>query len=139
SPDALDLGRENAALLGFSERVMFSQSDWFSAIPVDRRFELIVANPPYLSAAEVRDAAPEVRDFEPTSALTPARGPTGLEDIQTLVTQAPAFLEPGGLFALETGPAQHAEITASIAAAGFSRWASEPDLTGRDRFIFAWR
>jgi len=48
-----------------AERVKFLSSDWFSALPAGGLFELIVANPPYLSAEETAQAAPEVRGFEP--------------------------------------------------------------------------
>jgi release factor glutamine methyltransferase len=48
-------------------------------------------------------------------------------------------LAPGGLLALETGIAQHAELMVLAAAHGFERIESGRDLTGRDRFIFAWK
>jgi release factor glutamine methyltransferase len=109
-------------------------SDWFSAVPPDTRFQVIVANPPYLAATETTAAAPEVKDFEPVSALT--AGENGLADIRAIVTQARPFLEPGGLLAIETGPEQHAAIKTLSAAAGWAEFASAPDLTGRDRFVF---
>jgi len=135
SESALALARENAAALGLAERVKFLISDWFSALPAGGLFELVVANPPYLSADETAQAAPEVRDFEPVAALT--AGGQGLDELQKILADAPRFLVPGGLLALETGIAQHAELLRLAEAAGFSPAESLPDLAGRDRYVLA--
>jgi release factor glutamine methyltransferase len=135
SESALALARENAAALGLAERVKFFQSDWFSALPAGGRFGLIVANPPYLSAEETAQAAPEVREFEPVAALT--AGGQGLDELKKILAGAPRFLAPGGLLALETGIAQHAELLRLAAAEGFSPAESLPDLAGRDRYVLA--
>jgi release factor glutamine methyltransferase len=135
SESALALARENAAALGLAERVKFFQSDWFSALPAGGLFELIVANPPYLSAEETAQAAPEVRDFEPVAALT--AGGQGLDELKKILAGAPRFLAPGGLLALETGITQHAELLRLAAAEGFSPAESLPDLAGRDRYLLA--
>lgn len=136
SPDALALATENAAATGLAERVSLLRSNWFEQVPADARFELIAANPPYLSEAETAAATPEVRDFEPHAALTSA-GADGLADLRAIVTAAPRFLSPGGLLALETGIAQHAALLPLAREAGFGRVESRPDLTGRDRFVLA--
>jgi release factor glutamine methyltransferase len=138
SAEALALAHENATALGLSERVELVVSDWFSNLPSEARFELIVANPPYLSAEEAAITAPEVRGFEPVSALKPANGASGLEDLRAIIAAAAQFLATGGLLALETGPEQHPELLEWLSAAGFTRRVSEPDLTGRNRFLFAW-
>ncbi len=140
SDDALTLAKENAAALGLSERVMFWKSDWFSAVPeptgAEERFGLIVSNPPYLTEAEVAEAEPEVRAFEPVSALVAADA--GAADLRKIISGAPGFIAEGGVLALETGIAQHAGLLAACAAAGFARSESRQDLTGRDRFVIAW-
>ena len=71
SADALALARENAAQCNLAERVNFAESDWFAA--VTDAYDLIVSNPPYLTEAEVAEADPEVRDFDP--ARIKVRGP----------------------------------------------------------------
>jgi release factor glutamine methyltransferase len=134
SADALALAGENGQSTGLGDRMTWLVSDWFSAVPSDARFQVIVANPPYLAASETEAAAAEVKDFEPVSALT--AGENGLADIRVIVTQARPFLEQGGLLAIETGPEQHAAIKTLSAAAGWAEFASAPDLTGRDRFVF---
>ncbi|HSY53466.1 MAG TPA: peptide chain release factor N(5)-glutamine methyltransferase [Opitutaceae bacterium] len=137
SENALALAGENADALGLAERVKFFRSDWFSALPAGGLFELIAANPPYLSAEETAQAAPEVREFEPVTALTAGDG--GLGDLKKILSDAPRFLAPGGLLALETGCAQHADLLRLAAEAGFARVESLPDLAGRDRYVLAAR
>lgn len=137
STDALALARENAAALGLGERVTFIESDWFGALAETERFDLIVANPPYLTAEETDTASVEVRSHEPRSALVAAD--EGLADLRVIVREAPKFLNAGGLLAMETGIAQHAALVRSCAEAGFSRSESQKDLTGRDRFVLAWK
>ena len=136
SAEALALATENAAAAGLAGRVTFLQSDWFTAVAAEK-FDVIIGNPPYLSAAETAETAPEVRGHEPALALT-APG-DGVDHLAHIIAEAPRFLPPGGLLALETGIAQHVRLRALVAAAGFTRSESRQDLTGRDRFIFAWR
>jgi release factor glutamine methyltransferase len=135
SEDALALARENAAANGLAERVTFSASDWFTNAPPGP-YAVIVSNPPYLSPEETAEAPLEVRGFEPAQALTAADG--GRQALLTIIAGAPPFLAAGGLVALETGIAQHAQLLESAQAAGFSRAESRKDLTGRDRFVLAW-
>jgi release factor glutamine methyltransferase len=137
SEEALALARENTAASGLADRVTLVRSNWFAELPPALRFDLIVANPPYLSAEEAADAAPEVNVHEPAAAL--AAGEGGLADLRAIIAGAPRFLAPGGWLALETGITQHAELARLATAAGFKRTESLPDLTGRDRFLLAWQ
>jgi release factor glutamine methyltransferase len=59
--------------------------------------------------------------------------------LREILAGAPGFLAPGGWLALETGIAQHAALARLATAAGFKRTETLPDLTGRERFLFAWR
>ena len=136
SDEALALSGENAAACGLAARVTLLRSDWFAELPAAARFDLIVANPPYLSAEETAQTAPEVQGHEPLDALTAPDG--GLADLRRILAAAPRFLTTGGLLALETGIAQHAELARLALEAGFKRTESRPDLTGRDRFLLAW-
>lgn len=137
SAEALSLARENAESAGLATRVKLVQSDWFAQVPADRPFDLIIGNPPYLSAEETAAAAPEVRDYEPTAALTAGEG--GLSDLRAILRTAPGFTAPGGWIALETGPNQHEELRKIAAEAGWARFESLRDLAGRDRCILAWK
>ena len=131
---ALTLARENGAARSCGARVEFVRSDWFTAMPA-APYDIIVSNPPYLSEAELVDVAPEVRDFEPRSALVAAED--GLGDLLKIISGAGEHLRRGGLLALETGPSQHAALIAAATAAGYSKVEPRRDLAGRDRFILA--
>jgi release factor glutamine methyltransferase len=137
SAEALALARENAAALGLDGRVRFLESDWFTALEPGARFDLIVANPPYLSEAEMAATAPEVRGYEPLVALSP--GPDGGEALVRILAEAARYLGDGGLLALETGIDQHGRLRDRATAAGFARVESRRDLTNRDRHFLAWR
>ena len=130
SPDALALARENAARCGLAERVSFAESDWFAA--VTDAYDLVVANPPYLSEAEVAEAEPEVREFDPKSALVASE--EGLADLRRILTDAPKFLRAGGWVLCETGIGQHAALAEISARAGYAESAGLPDMSGRPRF-----
>lgn len=134
SNDALALARENAETTELASRISFLQSDWFSTVPAGK-FELIVANPPYLSAEETAQAPLEVRGFEPELALSAADD--GIAALGKIIECAPPYLAAGGLLALETGITQHARLIELAVAAGFPQVESRRDLAGRDRFILA--
>ena len=135
SEEALALARENGESTGLAARVRWLKSDWFSGLPVDARFDLIVSNPPYLTAEETAAAEPEVRTYEPASALTAAEA--GMADLRKIIAGAPRFLAPGGWLAMETGIAQHAALLADLARAGLHDGESVKDLADRDRFVVA--
>jgi release factor glutamine methyltransferase len=136
SAGALALAAENAAANQLESRVRFIESNWFSAFTDGETFDLVVANPPYLSAEETGEAAPEVRDHEPLNALT-AGGADGIADLRVIISEARGFLTGGGLLALETGISQHAALKELAADAGFIASESRQDLTERDRYFFA--
>lgn len=133
SEDALALARENAAALGLADRVAFARSDWFGA--VTDAYDLIVANPPYLTDAEVAEAEPEVRLHDPMAALVAPDA--GLADLRRILVDAPKFLRPGGWVVLETGIDQHAALADITRAAGLAEGQGRPDLSGRPRFWMA--
>jgi release factor glutamine methyltransferase len=133
SDDALALARENAVALGLADRVTFAKSDWFSA--VTDAYDLLVANPPYLTEAEVASAEPEVRLFDPAAAL--AAPEDGFADLRRILEAAPKFLNPGGWILLETGIDQHAALADLSRTAGLVDFQGKPDLSGRPRFWLA--
>ncbi|HEY4246685.1 MAG TPA: peptide chain release factor N(5)-glutamine methyltransferase [Lacunisphaera sp.] len=133
--DALALARENAVVTGLAPRVRFLESDWFTAVGEEERFSLIVANPPYLSDRETAEASPEVREFEPMTALS--SGVDGTADLSQIVAQARVHLNPGGMLACETGIAQRDFLVEAAGKAGYARSESLQDLTGRNRYFLA--
>jgi release factor glutamine methyltransferase len=137
SKEALSLAAENAEATGLAGRVKFVESDWFGALAAGVTFDLIISNPPYLSHEETAATAPEVQGHEPSGSLTSADG--GFADIGRIAAGSAAFLALGGLLAIETGNGHHERLASLLASSGFARSESIRDLTGRDRFVLAWR
>lgn len=135
SEEALALARENAALNKLDARVRLLHSDWYAALGAEEPFDVIVSNPPYLTAEETAETQPEVREHEPHSALSAADA--GMADLRRIITGAPRFLKPGGLLALETGIDQHGALLTLLQQSGFPEPRSLRDLSGRDRFLLA--
>jgi release factor glutamine methyltransferase len=131
SIDALAVARQNVARHGVAARVRLIQSDLLEGLT--GRFDLIVANLPYVPSAEVESAAPEVRR-EPRLALD--GGPDGLGQIRRLLHQAPAHLSPSGGLFMEIGWNQGAEVVRLAREAFPNRVVTlHPDLAGRDRVV----
>ena len=133
SPAALAIARDNAQRLG--ARAVFLQSDWFSALDAAARFDLVVANPPYVAATDPHLAQGDVR-FEPSSAL--AAGADGLDDIRRIAAGVAACLAPGGCVLVEHGYDQAAAVRALLAKAGLARIRSWQDLAGIERVSGGW-
>lgn len=135
SASALSLAEENAQSLGLASRVQFHEGSWFDPLNADEnQYDLIVSNPPYLTHKEMTTAQPEVTDHEPCDALV--SGEDGLDAIRTIFSKVGKFLEKAGLFALETGIEQQAELDRLSVAANL-RGRCENDFSGRSRFYFA--
>jgi release factor glutamine methyltransferase len=127
SREALWVAMANAARLGAS--VSFVLGDWFASLGGDR-YHLIVANPPYVAAADPHLQEGDVR-FEPCTAL--ASGPDGLDDLAAIAAAAPRHLEPGGWLLMEHGYDQALAVRGLLTDAGFSSIASWQDLAGIER------
>lgn len=130
---ALNATAENAQRLGLSQRVHLLESDWGSAM--DRRFDLVAANPPYIPAADIETLAPDVKDFEPRAALD--GGPDGLAAYRIIADQLPRLLAPGGVAALEIGWDQGPSVARLLTLAGLRDVRVRKDLAGRDRVVLA--
>ncbi|MBX3677193.1 MAG: peptide chain release factor N(5)-glutamine methyltransferase [Rhodocyclaceae bacterium] len=124
SAAALEVARENAARHGVAVR--FLQGDWFAPL-AGERFELILANPPYVAEGDAHLSQGDVR-FEPRSAL--AAGPDGLDDIRRIVAAASTHLEPDGELWFEHGYDQAQAVEALLAGAGFVGIGHLRDLAG---------
>ena len=140
SAAALAVARKNekeiAALPRQGERmkpVTWIQSDLFAE--VCGRFDIIVANPPYIPTADIAALMPEVRDCEPILALDGKSD--GLYFYRKIIDQSSQFLCPGGMLFLEIGHGQAAAITAKLADSGYYDINVVKDLAGQDRVIYA--
>ncbi len=131
SAGALAIARENAVRLGVADRTDLSQSDWFA--DVTGPFDLIVANPPYISETEMCDLDLSVREFEPRLALSP--GGDGLDAYRAIASGAGDRLSPGGRILLEVGEGQADAVEAIFAKADLATGGRWRDFDGRDRCI----
>jgi release factor glutamine methyltransferase len=116
---ALALARENAAAHGVARRVALAGSDWLSAAAAGR-FDLAVANPPYVASADRAALSPSVRDFEPAEALF--AGEDGLREIRRLLAAAPDAVVPGGAFLFEIGFGQEEAVRGAVAGSPEWEW-----------------
>lgn len=128
SPSALKVAIENAQYLTL-KNVQFLLSNWFGALQ-DKKFDLIVSNPPYIEANDAHLTQGDLR-FEPMHAL--AAGADGLADIRTIINDAPRHLKAGGWLMLEHGYNQAQAVAALLQMAGFTEINHALDLSGIQR------
>ena len=129
SSDALALGAENATRHALTDRIVFHQADLLP--PDDARFDLIIANLPYIPAEEIASLSPEVR-HDPASALD--GGTDGLDLIRRLIETAPDRLAPGGALLLEIGLGQADAVNTLLSARKFRDISVRPDYQNIPRF-----
>jgi len=132
--EALAVARENAIDVGLSEALELREGDLFDPVEPGERFHVVVSNPPYIPEGDRSGLAPEVRDWEPPSALF--AGPEGLDVLLPLIRGVPEVLVPGGLLALEVGAGQASRVARAVEDTGaFREIRIRPDLAGRERVI----
>lgn len=136
SPDALTIARANAVRHGLAN-IRFQLGDWFAAVPENRRFELVVSNPPYIAEQDPHLTQGDLR-FEPNLALS--SGPSGLDALTTIADAARHHLKPDGWLLLEHGYDQADNLAAILAGFGYADIAHAKDLQGHRRATSArWR
>ena len=131
SPAALEVAAANARALGMAGRARFQLGNWTADL--QGPFDVIVANPPYIPAADIAGLAPEVARFEPRAALDGGRD--GLDAYRTLVPGLRGLLVPGGLAALEVGAGQADAVSSFAASTGMQPAGHRRDLAGIDRVV----
>jgi release factor glutamine methyltransferase len=129
---ALEVAPRNAAKHGVADRIEFRQGDLYAAVRDGERFDLIVSNPPYVRARELKRLAPEVRDWEPAGALV--SGTDGMDATRGIVARAAEFLTSGGWVLLEVGT-QAAGVRELLDAAHWRDVRTFADLAGHPRVI----
>lgn len=127
-PQAVQLAERNRQRLGL-ENVCLAPGHWFSEL-TGQSFSAIVSNPPYIAASDRHLQQGDVR-FEPSSALV--AGEDGLDDIRTIIHQAPDFLHDGGWLLLEHGFDQADAVRTLLIGRGFAAVESRCDLSGHQR------
>jgi release factor glutamine methyltransferase len=130
SPQALEVAAQNALQLELA-RIRWRLGCWFDAVPAER-FDLIIANPPYIASA---DPALANLAAEPRIALH--AGATGFEALAAIIAVAPSHLRSRGWLALEHGATQALEVARLLERRGFSQACTYPDAFGKSRVTLA--
>jgi len=130
SSEALDIAKTNAQLLNLETRVQLLQGSWYEALSEDVRFDIILSNPPYISALDPHLSQGDLR-FEPKSALTDHAG--GLTCLEAIINDAKDHLSPNGLIAVEHGFDQSDAVVEFLKTAGLSDIQTYLDLAGHCR------
>jgi len=138
SPGALAVAEKNRAAAALDGRVELRLGSYFEPLEARERFDVVVSNPPYVAETETESLEPEVRDWEPGDALF--AGPDGLRALRTIVSEAGAYVRPGGLLALEVGMGQAGPIVAMLEDTGeYDDVMVRRDSSGRERMVLTRR
>jgi release factor glutamine methyltransferase len=134
SETAVRVAGENARRLRVDDRLHLVRGDWADAIagPVD----IVVSNPPYIERQDLQTLMPDVRMFEPHTALD--GGDDGLDAYRRILSALPGLLKPGGRAFLEIGKGQ-LEALRSLAQLHGVELTADNDLAGIPRCISLWR
>jgi len=111
SEPALRVAHENAAAHGVSDRIAFRESAYLTG--AEGKFDFILSNPPYVTEREYQSLAPEVREYEPATALV--AGEDGFRDIEQIVDLGTFYLAPGGTMLIEIGYEQADAVVDMVA------------------------
>lgn len=131
SASALEVAKVNATRLGFDVRATFRIGDWLDG--VEEKFDVVVANPPYVPDREIPDLDADVRAFEPLSAL--AGGPDGLDAYRRIARRLGKVLAVDGIACFEVGAGHADSVAAIFAGQGFRIHAVHADLAGIPRAV----
>lgn len=138
SDEALKVAAENSRTLGLAERATFFVADWTGphwTRALGAPFDVVVSNPPYIPALDIETLEPDVRDFEPRSALD--GGEDGLDAYRAIVAELPTLLAPGGLVGFEIGLGQADDVAALLRVVGLDVVDQRADLGGVTRVVLA--
>ena len=134
SENALRIAEKNAENNKVSNRLELKTSDIFTGLSTEK-FDLIVSNPPYIPGEDFSVLQPEVRDFEPQTALTDGRN--GLSIIEKIILEAPNFLKPGSFLLMEIGFDQSSRVREMFDDKTWQALDFLPDLQGIPRMVKA--
>lgn len=135
SKAALKIAKSNAEALDVANRVTFSSGAWWDAVPKNKRFDMILSNPPYITNAAMEDLEPEVKDYDPDLALR--GGEDGLDPYREIVEGAQSHLKTDGWIGFEIGFDQGEGLKSILSPKHWSDVTIDRDLGGYDRVVWA--
>lgn len=130
SVKAIKVAHENAVLHGVNGRSNFVESNWLTNVPL-QKFDVVVSNPPYITANQMGDLQQEVVRFEPHQALTDFSN--GLVHYRNICESLPQYMHEGSCCFIEFGMGQGDDIAALISANGCKVIERKNDLSGIER------
>ena len=136
SDHALNTAKKNACELGADSQIDFIKSDVFEGIrseEIDRKFDLIVTNPPYIRSKDIANLQREIYEHEPVLALD--GGVDGLDFYRRIASESDVFLNENACIMTEIGFDQAADISAIFISKGFKNPEISQDISGFDRII----
>ena len=139
SESALRVACYNATLHKVAEKVRFYRGNYFLALenlPEKPKFNLVIANPPYVANRELETLPTAVKQYEPLEAL--AGGEDGLDGYREIIRQVPRFARDEFLLIMEAGAGQKEKIEELLAGAGIFHMVTwRYDLSGWPRVVEA--
>ena len=132
SSKALEVAKENVKRLELEKKIKLIESDLFSDLDKNTKFDVIVSNPPYIPVGT--ELQKEVT-FEPSTALF--ANDNGLEFYEKIIPQSREFLNDNGFIAFEIGYDQGDAVYKLLEQAGFKNIIIEKDIMGLDRIVYA--
>ncbi len=136
SEEALNIAKRNAKDLNVAAE--FYLGDLFAALPQHKVFDLVVSNPPYIPTRDIAGLMPEVREYEPMTALDGAED--GLKFYREIVQTAPEYLSDGGRLLFEIGCEQAEQVRTLMLQRGFTELWTGRDYASLDRMVSGvWR
>ena len=131
SPDILAVASKNAADFRIEHQCQFIEGNWSPAD--NRKFELVISNPPYIASGDIASLPPAVRDFDPLVALD--GGKDGLQAYREIAKRLDFMIAPGGIIALEIGAGQQDAVISIFSDVSCLLISHHKDLSGHVRVL----
>ena len=134
----LEVGKINAVNNGVDNRIEFLKSDVFTAIKnTEKKFDIIVSNPPYIPKKDIETLHTQVKDYEPYNALE--GGEDGLDFYRQITEESVQYLKQGGILAYEVGHDQSEDVSKIMKHHGYDKIYTKKDIQGIDRVVIGFK
>ena len=134
----LEVGKINAVNNGVDNRIEFLKSDVFTAIKnTEKKFDIIVSNPPYIPKKDIETLHTQVKDYEPYNALE--GGEDGLDFYRQITEESVQYLKQGGILAYEVGHDQAEDVSKIMKHHGYDKIYTKKDIQGIDRVVIGFK